>query len=36
VNVGETLIDRIPDVDWTDQAVADWEITVGKLKENQT
>ena len=36
VNVGETMIDRIPDVDWTDQAVADWEITVGKLKENKT
>lgn len=36
VNVGETMIDRIPDVDWTDQAVADWEITVGKLKENET
>jgi hypothetical protein len=24
VNVKETMIDRIPDVDWIDQAVADW------------
>ena len=36
VNVGETMIDRIPDIDWIDQDTADWEIAVGKLKENET
>jgi hypothetical protein len=36
VHVGETIIDRIPDIDWIDQDTADWEIAVGKLKENKT
>ena len=35
VHVGETMIDRIPDVDWTDQDIADWEIAVGKHKESK-
>ena len=36
VHVGETMIDRIPDVDWTDQDIAAWDIAVGKLKEDDT
>jgi CBS domain containing-hemolysin-like protein len=36
VHVGETMIDRIPEIDWIDQDTADWEIAVGKLKENKT
>ena len=36
VHVGETMIDRIPDVDWTDQDIAAWDISVGKLKEDDT